>query len=604
MIIAWPSAGHDGGGIMFDKAGVMYLSAGDGSSTSDEHDTGQRLDDLPGSILRIDVDHVQANQAYSIPADNPFVGQENVRPEIYAYGLRNPWRLTYDIISDQLWTGINGQDLWESAQLVRKGENYGWPIMEANHPFQLERQIGPGPIVRNTVEHPHSESRSLTGGFVYRGSLWPELQGAYLYGDYETGNIWAVKHDGQQVVWQRHLAATRIKITCFTPGLNGEILVVDHQGKIYRLIDNAQAKSAAAFPVKLSESGLFENMDLLQPQPGVWPYRIRASRWADGATAVRHVGIPGVEQAKPKQNKAWVLPEASVLAKTYSLPVWDEATKMTRLRKVETQVLTKQAGEWAGYSYRWNAEQTDAELVPAEGATSEWIVQQRDRVEPIRWRFHSRNECIVCHNREIEYVIGFTTSQLDCSTQISDTTMSQLQYFQDIGLATDVARVDPDDSRHLQDPYQEDGDLAQRARSYLHVNCRPCHAREAGGNATIDLDIGSNPERMKLFGERPMHGDFGLRDAALVVSGHPERSVLYYRLAKLGPGRMPYAGSSSSDVDGIKLIYDWIQSLPGQRLTPPLRKRLTLRLRKRLTSLSAVAMQRQIRTNGAAVIAV
>ncbi|MCA9198726.1 MAG: PQQ-dependent sugar dehydrogenase, partial [Planctomycetales bacterium] len=182
LIIAWPSAGHDGGGIAFDKSGLMYLSAGDGSSTSDEHDTGQRLDDLPGSILRIDVDHVQANQTYSIPADNPFVGQENVRPEIYAYGLRNPWRLTYDTISDQLWTGINGQDLWESAQLVRKGENYGWPIMEANHPFQLERQIGPSPIVRNTVEHPHSEARSLTGGFVYRGDVWPELQGAYLYG--------------------------------------------------------------------------------------------------------------------------------------------------------------------------------------------------------------------------------------------------------------------------------------------------------------------------------------------------------------------------------------------------------------------------------------
>ena len=128
---------------------------------------------------------------------------KGARPEIWALGYRNPWRMCLDKKTGHLWVGQNGQDLWEQAYLVKKGDNYGWSVMEGSHPFYPKRKLAPTPIVKPTVEHPHSESRSLTGGLVYYGKKYPDLVGHYIYGDYSTGKIWAVKHDGEKVVGTR-----------------------------------------------------------------------------------------------------------------------------------------------------------------------------------------------------------------------------------------------------------------------------------------------------------------------------------------------------------------------------------------------------------------
>src|SRR5213075_1890638 len=167
VIIEWRSAGHDGGGIVFGHDGMLYISTGDGTSDSDGWVTGQDVTDLLGGVLRIDVDHPEKETtgspqlAYAVPRDNPFVGRTNARPEIWAYGLRNPWRLAVDRQTGQIWAGNNGQELWETAHLVRRGENYGWSVYEGSHPFYLNRKPGPTPVVLPTVEHPHSEMRSL-----------------------------------------------------------------------------------------------------------------------------------------------------------------------------------------------------------------------------------------------------------------------------------------------------------------------------------------------------------------------------------------------------------------------------------------------------------
>jgi hypothetical protein len=133
-------------------------------------------------------------------------------PETWAYGMRNPWRITCDPVSGQIWLGQNGQDLWEYAHLVKKGDNYGWSVTEGSHPFFPHRKAGPTPITPPTVEHSHAEARSLTGGVVYRGTKLPELVGAYIYGDYSTGHIWAVKHDGTRILWHKKIAVTTIKL--------------------------------------------------------------------------------------------------------------------------------------------------------------------------------------------------------------------------------------------------------------------------------------------------------------------------------------------------------------------------------------------------------
>ena len=177
VILEWESNGHNGGDLAFGNDGMLYVTAGDGTSDSDTNLRGQDLTHLTAKVLRIDVDHPEPGRAYAVPADNPFVGRAGARPETWAYGLRNPWRLSFDRRSGQLWCGNNGQDLWETALLIEKGANYGWSVTEGSHPFQPRRALGPTPLTAPTVEHPHSEARSLTGGVVYRARSFPSFRG-------------------------------------------------------------------------------------------------------------------------------------------------------------------------------------------------------------------------------------------------------------------------------------------------------------------------------------------------------------------------------------------------------------------------------------------
>jgi glucose/arabinose dehydrogenase len=165
-IIEWRSHGHDGGDLAFGQDGMLYITTGDGTADSDRWVSGQTLDDLLGAVLRLEVRQATPDQPYQVPHDNPFHDQPGARPEIWAYGLRNPWRITADVESGQIWVGNNGQDLWETAHLVRRGENYGRSVFEGSHPFYPNRKLGPTPHVLPTVEHPHSGFRSLTGGVV------------------------------------------------------------------------------------------------------------------------------------------------------------------------------------------------------------------------------------------------------------------------------------------------------------------------------------------------------------------------------------------------------------------------------------------------------
>jgi hypothetical protein len=152
LILEWPADGHNGGALAFGHDGMLYVTSGDGTSDSDTHIVGQDLSKLTAKVLRIDVDHPDAGKSYSVPKDNPFVGVEDVRPETWAYGLRNPWRMTVDARTGRLWVGNNGQDLWEQAYLIEKGANYGWSVMEGSHPFYPNRKAGPTPFSKPTAE--------------------------------------------------------------------------------------------------------------------------------------------------------------------------------------------------------------------------------------------------------------------------------------------------------------------------------------------------------------------------------------------------------------------------------------------------------------------
>ncbi|HEV3342282.1 MAG TPA: PQQ-dependent sugar dehydrogenase, partial [Pirellulales bacterium] len=444
-IIEWPSAGHDGAALAFGADRMLYITAGDGTSDSDTDVVGQDLSKLTAKVLRIDVDHPDTDRPYSVPGDNPFVDVAGARPETWAYGLRNPWRMTADPASGQIWVGSNGQDLWEHVFLLQRGANYGWSVFEGSHPFYPQRELGQAPHIMPTAEHPHSEARSLTGGVVYHGAKLPGLRGAYLYGDYSTGKIWGLRHDGSKIVWQQELADTTLAVTAFALDADGELLIADHQsverGGFYTLEPNDDRGTNDAFPRRLSESGLFRSVKDHTLQPGAIPYEVNAPLWSDGAHKERWLVLPPsmIENGHEvpvridlTTSRNWNLPERTVLVKSFALET-QEGNPASR-QWIETRLLTRQQGEWVGYSYRWNDEQTDAVLVEKEGANQEFAVGTASGGRRQTWRYPSRTECMVCHSRAANFVLGISTWQLNRDHDYGGVVDNQLRVLEHLGL--------------------------------------------------------------------------------------------------------------------------------------------------------------------------
>jgi len=553
VIIEWHSQGHDGGGIVFGHDGMLYISTGDGTSDSDGWVTGQDVNDLLGGVLRIDVDHVDAARPFTVPKDNPFVGMTNARPELWAYGLRNPWRLCVDPKTGRIWAGNNGQDLWETAHLIRRGENYGWSVYEGGHAFYLNRRLGPTPAVAPTIEHSHAEFRSLTGGVVYYGDHLPELNGVYVYGDYSTGEIWGARHDGSRLKSLRQLAQTKIQITAFAVDQRGELLIADHGGALYRLVRSPRQRQTSKIPARLSETGLFTSTKAHQVQPALIPYSVNAPGWADGAEVQRFMALPADSRLGKFTNGA-------VLVQTLSLE--REAGHPASRQRIETRLFTRQNGEWYGYSYRWNESQSDATLVGAKGDGRELLIKDSRHPGGSRrqvWRFPSRAECMTCHSRAAGFALGVTEMQLDRPHDYGDVRDNQLRALKHIGVFTGT--LPKPSTNMLVDPYDPSQRLEARARSYLHANCSVCHVDAGGGNAKMELGFTTATERMNLFSARPQHDTFGIDNAMLIFPGDPDRSILYQRISRRGRGQMPPLVTSRVDERAAALFREWIAGM-------------------------------------------
>jgi uncharacterized repeat protein (TIGR03806 family) len=566
-IIEWRSAGHDGGGIVFGHDGMLYISTGDGTSDSDGWVTGQDLSDLLGGVLRTDADHPDGTQPYSVPKDNPFVGWKNARPELWAYGLRNPWRMTMDRKTGQIWTANNGQDLWETAHLVRRGENYGWSVYEGSHPFYLNRKLGPTPVVPPTIEHPHAEARSLTGGVVYYGDTFPDLNGVYVYGDYSSGTIWGARHDGSRVVWHQELARTELQIAAFAVDHHSELLIVDHTGGLYRLVRSPPQGPAPKFPTRLSETGLFVSTKAHQVQPGLIPYSVNAPGWADGAHVERFIALPGESRMDYASSGGSNAPDGAVLVQTLSLE--REVGNPASRQRIETRLLTRQQGQWVGYSYRWDERQSDATLVGAKGDEKEFAIQDPHAPRAVRrqvWRYPGRAECMACHSRAANFVLGLTEPQLNKVHDYGAVRDNQLRTLQHLGLFAISPSKPPAELPKLVDPYDSGQSLDARARSYLHANCSVCHVEAGGGNAKMELAFTTAPERMNVFGARPQHDTFGIDNAMLISPGDPERSILFQRVSRRGRGQMPPLVTTVADERAVALFRDWIRDMKPEQM--------------------------------------
>ena len=243
-----PFWNHDSGQPTFGPDGYLYLSTGDGGKGNDPLLTSQNLFSLLGKVIRIDVDNRSGDLAYGIPKDNPFVNTPGARPEIWSYGMRNPWGLHFDK-KGRLWCADVGQALWEEVNLIEKGGNYGWSYREGAHEFPLNRnpelvtEKGKDPIklIDPIHEYGHAYGISITGGVVYEGSLIPELKGHYIYGDWGSGFVWGLKVNDKGkktanvVIKERNSAKGTFKPTAFVERSDGEIWALSWDAKIYEL---------------------------------------------------------------------------------------------------------------------------------------------------------------------------------------------------------------------------------------------------------------------------------------------------------------------------------------------------------------------------------
>jgi len=535
---------HYGGGLAFGRDGLLYIAQGDGLDDSDT----QRLDNFFGKVLRIDPNGTPApGKPYGIPTSNPFAGGGG-RPEIYAWGLRNPFRISVDRESGDVWLGDVGQDSWEEVDRIERGGNYGWPCREGAHPGFAANdtsKCAPGTrFIDPIVEHAHGAGgRSVTGGVVYRGGAIPGFQGTYVYGDFIQKEARGLSFDG--TTWTSTIlnaGGPQDGYVSFAEDADGEIYSVAlFDQKIHKLVA-AAPPAPSRFPQKLSETGCVLPGDPKKPAEGVLPYAVNAALWSDGAKKERWLAIPDGSTIKVGADGDFDFPNGSVLLKTFSLGE----------RPIETRLFVRHDdGGWAGYSYEWNDAGTDATLLPAGKVKS-----FGDQV----WTYPSRSECLLCHTGAAGRTLGLEVAQLNGDAVYPSTNRiaNQLKTLSHIGLFE--SPIDVANAPAYPDPFAGEPNEA-KARAYLHANCAGCHRPNGGGGrSTMDLRFGTPLSEANACDAPPIVDDFGDGAARLIAAGRPEKSIVSLRLRAVDGRRMPPLGRALVDPKGADLVDAWIRS--------------------------------------------
>ena len=519
-----PYTNHNGGDIHFGPDGMLYIGLGDGGSAEDPQGHGQNTDTLLGAMLRIDID---GGTPYAIPPDNPFAAGGGA-PEIYAWGLRNPWRFSFDKQTGELWTGDVGQYDWEEVDRIRLGGNYGWAVMEGAHCFMAD-SCDQTNLIAPVAEYANPDDASVVGGYVYRGAAMPELVGRYIYGDFYSGAIWAVAEGSEPV---ELLSGSGHAFGAFGEGNDGELYGLDYGGGIWQLAPNPDAGADNELPASLRETGCVDADDLNQPPSSALPYAIHVPFWSDDADKTRWLHLPAGGRIDIEPDGDWSLPPGSVVVKHFRRGD----------RPIETRLLVHHDdGRWAGYSYAWNEDGTDAELL------RDTEVREYDG-QP--WLFPSRAECMNCHTSAAGTSLGLETAQLVGHD-------SQLDAFVERGWLAALPEAEPLPTTN------GDASLDERARAYLHANCSHCHRPSGPSNTPPNFRFDADLAAMNVCAVPPATGELGVPGASIVAPGEPAQSVLSLRMHATDEQRMPQLGSLVHDDAGIALIDAWIESLTG-----------------------------------------
>jgi uncharacterized repeat protein (TIGR03806 family) len=561
-IVSFPqttATNHKGGSIEFGPDGYLYFGFGDGGGGGDTYIHGQSKDSYFAKIHRIDVDTPPpAGATYVVPDGNPFKAGSG-QPSTYVYGLRNPFRFSFDRVSGDMWIGDVGQGVWEEIdRVLAPGANLGWPCREGAHDYAAitDALRCPNPkagFLEPVFDYDHGGGvpKAVTGGVVYRGKAIPQLVGTYLFGDSSTAELWSLRYDpvtGKPSSVRLNPAGPNGSWLHFAEDSDGEVYVVDIGGKVYKIVPAAPAADAgtpAAFPEKLSATGCVDPKDPRIPAAGLVPYGVNSPLWSDGAQKDRWLAIPDGKTIAVDAAGHLDLPIGSVLMKTFSLGG----------KRIETRLFVHHAdGDWAGYTYEWNDAETEATLLPSSKSKT---------VGAQTWSYPSRSDCFSCHSGAAKRTLGMELGQLNRDYVYPSTNRisNQLATLDHVGMFSAPLGAAPGSLVAYPAPTGTSSTLEARARAYLHANCAMCHQPNSNGGGAMDMRFATAFADTRMCNVGPDDGTLGVTGAKIVLPGAPSKSILSLRPHALDATRMPPLASHLVDTAGVAVIDAWITSL-------------------------------------------
>jgi uncharacterized repeat protein (TIGR03806 family) len=596
---------HNGGGMFFGPDGFLYIPVGDEGGFDDEYNNGQVLNrGLFAGVLRIDVDRDSTrshpirrqpqsmpgdpssySQNYYIPNDNPWLDPGGgILEEFWAHGLRSPHRMTRDPVTGFIWLGDVGQGDKEEINLIVRGGNYQWSYLEGS--LQSIYHSRPTTIVGTEqppyYEYDHaSRDTCVIGGYVYRGALFPELNGKYIWGDNTSGRLYALTYNGSNNPPSVNF------LTYMPPGTDYTGLAsfgLDGSGEIYMCQMGNGAKilkfaregnTGAAAPALLSQTGAFANTTNLAPNSALVPYDVNSPLWSDAAHKSRWMAVPNdgapyttSEQIGFAPTGEWSFPAGTVFVKHFEISTNDSNPSLRR--RLETRLLVRDTnGGVYGLTYKWRANNSDADLL-TDSLSEDIAIQTSTGIRTQTWFYPSPQDCLACHTPNANHVLGVKTRQLNGnfaypSTGVND---NQLRALNNVGMFTPALNeTNITNYARLVTVTNTNAPLETRVRSYLDANCANCH-RPGGVAANWDGRFDTPLAQQNII-NGPVNNNFGIPNAHEVTPGDLTSSLLYRRMNTNGSIKMPSLARNVIDTNAVNAVAAWINSyVPGALPSP------------------------------------
>jgi uncharacterized repeat protein (TIGR03806 family) len=591
---AGDSVWHNGSGMFFHPAnGFLYVTDGD-----DENGSNNQVitNNLFSGVWRIDVDkrggstsHPIVRQPangttanYYIPNDNPFVGQANALEEFYGIGLRSPHRMTFDPPSGRIFIGDVGAGTREELDVIEPtdppGLNFQWDRIEGLQGDLTAPYIGVNK--RPILDYTHGEGQAIIGGYVYRGSQFAaDLGGKYIFGDNVQKKVWALDEStsppGKILLCVMptgsgpNSGSDYTGLSSFGLDQNNELYLCQMSslgGQIYKLARSGPPPASRPFPPLLSQTGAFQDVASLTPNPNLIPYNVNSPLWSDGAVKRRWLALPTNSLIHFTPTGEWSFPNGTVFVKHFDLPVDDTNPNITR--RLETRLLVRDTNAAVyGITYKWRTNYTDADIV-TNALTEDILISTGAGTRTQQWFYPGPLDCLRCHTPAASYVLGVKTRQLNGNFPYaaSGVTDNQLRAWNHVGLfdaTLDESSVATYDK--LVSVTNTTAPIGSRVRSYLDSNCSQCH-RPGGVPAFWDARY-DTPLASQNIINGTVVGTLGIAGAKVVVPQDLSKSIMYLRVNSVDAIKMPPLARNRTDTNAVTALAQWINSFAGPTIS-------------------------------------